>query len=65
MGMLWKIVEGFGHVLFLPPYSPDLNPIEKSFFCSVAAYSSHAIMPLTGRGVDVKRSVGSRAGELK
>jgi transposase len=27
-----KILSAFGHdVLFLPPYSPDLNPIEQSF----------------------------------
>ena len=27
-----KILSAFGHeVLFLPPYSPDLNPIENSF----------------------------------
>ncbi len=27
-----KIAEEFGHdVLFLPPYSPDLNPIEQDF----------------------------------
>jgi putative transposase len=27
-----KILKAFGHdVLFLPPYSPDLNPIEHSF----------------------------------
>ena len=28
--MLEKIIKGTGHcLLFLPPYSPDLNPIEK------------------------------------
>ena len=28
--ILEKIIEGTGHcLLFLPPYSPDLNPIEK------------------------------------
>ena len=27
---LGKIIKGTGHcLLFLPPYSPDLNPIEK------------------------------------
>ena len=37
MGVLWEIIEGFGHVLlFLPPYSPDLNPIEKSFSCGTS-----------------------------
>lgn len=31
---LREIVEGSGHVLFfLPPYSPDFNPIEESFSC--------------------------------
>ena len=27
-----ELIEGSGHqLLFLPPYSPDLNPIEKTF----------------------------------
>lgn len=31
---LREIVEGSGQVLlFLPPYSPDFNPIEESFSC--------------------------------
>jgi transposase len=31
---LREIMEGLGHVLlFLPPYSPDFNPIEESFSC--------------------------------
>ena len=34
MDALREIVEGSGHVLFfLPPYSSDFNPIEKSFSC--------------------------------
>jgi transposase len=33
---LREIVEGFGCVLlFLPPYSPDFNPIEESFSCGM------------------------------
>ena len=28
----WQLIENAGHkLLFLPPYSPDLNPIEQSF----------------------------------
>src|SRR5258708_18288295 len=35
MRALQEIVEGFGCVLlFLPPYSPDFNPIKESFSCS-------------------------------
>jgi len=35
--VLQEIVEGFGRVLlFLPPYSPDLNPIEESFSCGMS-----------------------------
>jgi transposase len=31
---LREIIEGYGCVLiFLPPYSPDFNPIEESFSC--------------------------------
>ena len=34
---LREIVEGFGRVLlFLPPYSPDFNPIEESFSCGTS-----------------------------
>ena len=29
---LYEIAEKYGHIImFLPPYSPDFNPIEKSF----------------------------------
>lgn len=32
MESLREIVEGMGRILiFLPPYSPDFNPIEESF----------------------------------
>jgi len=35
--VLQEIVEGLGHVLlFLPPYSPDFNPIEESFGCGMS-----------------------------
>ena len=35
--VLREIVEGFGCVLlFLPPYSPDFNPIEESFSCGMS-----------------------------
>ncbi len=34
---LQEIVEGFGCVIiFLPPYSPDFNPIEESFSCGTS-----------------------------
>jgi DDE superfamily endonuclease len=34
---LREIVEGNGQVLlFLPPYSPDFNPIEESFSCGMS-----------------------------
>jgi transposase len=36
---LREIVEGSGQVLvFLPPYSPDFNPIEESFSCGMSLY---------------------------
>jgi transposase len=32
--LLREVVEASGHLLiFLPPYSPDYNPIEESFSC--------------------------------
>lgn len=34
MNALRVMVEGHGsRLVFLPPYSPDLNPIEESFSC--------------------------------
>jgi hypothetical protein len=37
---LREIVEGSGQVLvFLPPYSPDFNPIEESFSCGTLLIS--------------------------
>ena len=50
-----KMLEDFGHILmYLPPYSPDLNPIEKKWAqakhirrttnCSIdALFSTHLI----------------------
>jgi hypothetical protein len=36
MRALREIIEGFGCVLlFLPPYSPDFNPIKESFSCGM------------------------------
>jgi transposase len=33
---LRAVVEAQGHLLiFLPPYSPDFNPIEESFSCGM------------------------------
>ena len=29
--MLYKLARGKARLLFLPPYSPDYNPIEKSW----------------------------------
>lgn len=37
---LRELVEDYGCVLeFLPPYSPDFNPIEESFSCSMYSFS--------------------------
>ncbi|TFK96441.1 hypothetical protein BDV98DRAFT_479117, partial [Pterulicium gracile] len=30
-------------LIFLPPYSPDFNPIEESFSCGVSFQSSHSL----------------------
>src|SRR5258707_4107680 len=42
MRALQEIIEGFGCILlFLPPYSPDFNPIEESFSCGMSHVCTH------------------------
>ena len=38
--LLREVVEGSGQLLvFLPPYSPDYNPIEESFSCGKCRFA--------------------------
>lgn len=54
-----ELVEGAGaEVLFLPPYSPDLNPIEEAFskvkgiLRRIGARTREALVEATGRALD-------------
>lgn len=54
-----RLIEGAGaEVLFLPPYSPDLNPIEEAFskvkgiLRKVQSRSKEALLEATGTALD-------------
>ncbi len=54
-----RLIEGAGcGLLFLPPYSPDMNPIEEAFskvkgvLRKAAARSREALVEATGRALD-------------
>ncbi len=54
-----ELIEGAGaEVLFLPPYSPDLNPIEEAFskvkgiLRRIGARTREALVEATGRALD-------------
>jgi len=54
MPALHEIVEAHGCLLmFLPPYSPDFNPIEESFSCGAYFISrSLYLVDLNSQGMD-------------
>lgn len=58
-----ELIEGRGcEVLFLPPYSPDLNPIEESFskikglLRKAAARTKEALMEALGAAISAVRA---------
>ncbi len=65
-GRVREIVEGVGcELLYLPPYSPDLNPIEEAFskvkhlLKKIGARGKEALIEALGAAIS---AVGSRDG---
>ena len=55
-----ELIEGWGcELLYLPPYSPDLNPIEeafskvKRFLRAIGARTREALVDSIGKALDV------------
>ena len=55
------IVDSGNLVLFIPPYSPDFNPIEE-VFSSMKSYIKKLITPLHSK-IDIQRTLASFVGQ--